>query len=164
MGIPASHHRRARHAHRLGQTLIHRNSACLMKRTLACFALVASVHLAGANWPQFRGPLGNGVAEGLRLPAPIDAGSITWAVDLPGRGLSSPIIIGDRVFVTCSSGPKQDRLHVICFNAADGKKRWERQFWATGRTMCHEKTSVAAPTPASDGKRIFAIFSSNDLV
>jgi outer membrane protein assembly factor BamB len=53
---------------------------------------------------------------------------------------------------------------VICFNAADGKKRWERQFWATGRTMCHEKTSVAAPTPASDGERLFAIFSSNDLI
>jgi outer membrane protein assembly factor BamB len=68
------------------------------------------------------------------------------------------------VFVTCSSGPKQDRLHVICFNAKDGTKRWERQFWATGRTMCHEKTCVAAPTPASDGERIFAIFSSNDLV
>jgi outer membrane protein assembly factor BamB len=78
--------------------------------------------------------------------------------------LSSPIIVGDRIFLTCSSGPKQDRLHVICFNASDGSKRWERQFWATGRTMCHEKTCVAAPTPASDGERIFAIFSCNDLV
>ena len=83
---------------------------------------------------------------------------------MPGEGISSPIIIGDRVFVTCSSGLKQQRLHVICFNAADGSKRWERQFWATGRTMCHEKTAVAAPTPASDGERIVAIFSSNDIV
>jgi outer membrane protein assembly factor BamB len=98
------------------------------------------------------------------LPAQLDTRSVQWAADLPGRGLSSPIIIGDRVIVTCSSGPRQGRLHVICFNASDGSKRWERQFWATGRTMSHEKTCVAAPTPASDGERIFAIYSSNDLV
>jgi outer membrane protein assembly factor BamB len=120
--------------------------------------------LAEQGWPLFRGPNGNGIADALLLPDKIDTNSIAWAADLPGRGLSSPIIIGDRVFVTCSSGPKQDRLHVICFNTKDGSKRWERQFWATGRTMCHEKTCVAAPTPASDGERIFAIFSSNDLV
>src|SRR5262249_10365308 len=77
---------------------------------------------------------------------------------------SSPIIIGDRIFVTCSGGLKQQKLHVLCFNAADGTKRWERQFWATGRTMCHEKTSVAAPTPASDGRHLVALFSSGDVV
>jgi len=127
-------------------------------------SLLATVTVAHADWPQFRGPDGNGIANAPLLPDKIGSNTIAWAVDLPGRGLSSPIIIGDRVFVTCASGSKQDRLHVICFNAADGSKRWERQFWATGRTMCHEKTCVAAPTPASDGERIFAIFSSNDLV
>jgi len=66
--------------------------------------------------------------------------------------------------LTCSGGVKQQTLYVICLNAADGSKRWERQFWATGRTMCNGKTSVAAPTPASDGERVAAIFSSNDIV
>ncbi|HXG49034.1 MAG TPA: PQQ-binding-like beta-propeller repeat protein, partial [Methylomirabilota bacterium] len=114
---------------------------------------------------QFRGPAGNGVATEAALPTALDAARhIAWEIDLPGRGLSSPIIVGDRIFVTCASGPRQDRLHVLCFRAADGARLWERQFWATGRTMCHEKTSVAAPTPTSDGQRIFAIFSSNDLV
>src|SRR4029079_9015788 len=47
---------------------------------------------------------------------------------------------------------------------SDGRRRWERQFWATGRTTCHEKISVAAPTPVSDGTHVFALFSSNDLV
>jgi outer membrane protein assembly factor BamB len=135
-----------------------------MKQLLLGLAYFASVLLASADWPQFRGPDGNGIAQDSGVPAKIETNNIAWAADLPGRGLSSPIIIGDRVFVTSSSGPKQDRLHVICFNAADGSKRWERQFWATGRTMCHEKTCVAAPTPASDGERLFAIFSSNDLV
>jgi outer membrane protein assembly factor BamB len=131
---------------------------------LCALLLCTGTALVAGDWPQFRGPQGNGVSDESDFPAKIDAGSVAWEVNLPGRGLSSPIIVGDRVFVTCSSGPKQDRLHVICFSAVDGSKKWERQFWATGRTMCHEKTSVAAPTPASDGRHIFAIFSSNDLV
>ncbi|MBM3890582.1 MAG: pyrrolo-quinoline quinone, partial [Verrucomicrobia bacterium] len=136
-----------------------------MNRLLALtFICLAAVRLFAADWPQFRGPRGNGVSDETDVPATLSAKSIAWTADLPGRGLSSPIVIGDRVFVTCSSGPKQDRLHIFCFNASDGSKRWERQFWATGRTMCQDKTCVAAPTPASDGRRIFAQFSSNDLI
>jgi outer membrane protein assembly factor BamB len=126
-------------------------------------ALVTST-LHAANWPQFRGPNGNGVTEERGLPTQLDAQSIAWSVGLPGRGLSSPIIIGDRVFVTASSGARQDRLHVLCFNAGNGSLRWERQFWATGRTQTHEKICAATPSPASDGEHLFAIFSSNDCV
>lgn len=120
---------------------------------------------AQANWPQFRGPNANGTADPFELPAKL-AGkeNIQWKADLPGRGLSSPITVGDKVFVSCSSGPKQNKLHVICFSATDGSRLWERTFLSTGRTMCHEKTSVAAPTPTTDGQRVFALFSSNDLV
>ncbi|MBI3416321.1 MAG: PQQ-binding-like beta-propeller repeat protein [Verrucomicrobia bacterium] len=138
-----------------------------MNRIVIFLAAIACTvaPLQASDWRQFRGPLSNGVSDETALPISFDASkSIAWKVNLPGRGLSSPIIVGGRVFVTCSSGPKQQRLHVICLNAADGSQRWERQFWATGRTMCHEKTSVAAPTPASDGERVFAIFSSNDIV
>ncbi len=126
--------------------------------------LAFSLSASAADWPQFRGPNGNGVAEEAGLPRKLDAQSIAWSASLPGRGLSSPIIVGDRVFVTASSGAKQDRLHVICLRAGNGSIQWERQFWATGRTMAHEKTNVAAPTPASDGQRVFAIFSCNDIV
>lgn len=127
-------------------------------------ATLAALTLTAANWTQFRGPQGSGVTDDTLVPTQLDAKAISWSVGLPGRGLSSPIIVGDRVFVTCSSGPKQDRLHVLCFDVSKGSLRWERQFWATGRTMAHEKTSVAAPTPASDGERVFAFFSSNDCV
>ncbi|HYV29345.1 MAG TPA: PQQ-binding-like beta-propeller repeat protein [Candidatus Eisenbacteria bacterium] len=123
-----------------------------------------ALSLSGADWPQFRGPDGNAVVAEAILPTKLDAKTIAWSANLPGRGLSSPIVVGDRVLVTASSGPKQDRLHVICFSASTGSVRWERQFWATGRTMSHEKTSVAAPTPACDGERVFAIFSSNDMI
>ncbi|MSU63588.1 MAG: pyrrolo-quinoline quinone [Pedosphaera sp.] len=135
-----------------------------MKSIFTCIAVIFCLCATAADWPQFRGPLGNGVAAVSDAPAKLDANSVAWSVDLPGRGLSSPIIVGDRVFMTCSSGPKQDRLHIVCFNSTDGSKLWERQFWATGRTTCHEKISVAAPSPASDGQRVFALFSSNDLI
>jgi len=139
------------------------NSAAMKHLSLVAAGLAAWTVTAG-NWTQFRGPLGNGLAPDARVPSQLDGQSVTWAADLPGRGLSSPVIVGDRVFVTASSGAKQDRLHVLCFNLADGSLRWERQFWATGRTMTHEKISGATPSPASDGERIYALFSSNDCV
>lgn len=128
------------------------------------FALTAAFALSvqAEDWPQFRGVRGDGVAADTKLPSKLDAQSVSWGTDLPGRGISSPVIVGERIFLTASSGAKQDRLHVLCFNVRDGSLRWERQFWATGRTMTHEKISGATPSPASDGERIFAIFSSND--
>jgi outer membrane protein assembly factor BamB len=145
--------------------LILRSATNVLTSSLAALFLLASGRVQAADWPQFRGPSSTGISEGPGVPTTLDTNKdLAWKADLPGRGLSSPIIIGDRVFVTCCSGLKQQRLHVICFKASDGSKLWERQFWATGRTMCEEKTSVAAPTPASDGKRIVAIFSSNDAV
>ena len=132
-------------------------------QTLAALLCLSSPLLA--DWRQFRGNDANGVAEGAAPPTTFsDTENIAWKIDLPGRGLSSPIVVGDKVFVSASSGPRQDRLHVICFNAKDGTELWHRQFWATGRTACHPKTCVAAPTPCSDGKRVFAVYSSNDAV
>lgn len=117
--------------------------------------------LAHADWPQFRGPNASAVSTEAKTPG--DDLKVAWSADLPGRGLSAPIVVGDRVFVTCSSGPGQETLHVFCFNAADGSKRWERVMRTTGRTMTHNKTCVAANTPCSDGDHVFALFSSNDL-
>jgi len=129
-------------------------------RTLA-FALTAiSLQAVASDWPQFRGPDSKGVSPDASIPA---KPKIDWTAPLPGRGLASPIIVGEKVFVTCSSGPKQERLHLICFNAADGAKTWDRQLRATGRTMSHPKTSIAACTPCSDGQRVFALWSCNDL-
>ncbi|MCA9214719.1 MAG: PQQ-binding-like beta-propeller repeat protein [Planctomycetales bacterium] len=118
----------------------------------------------GANWDQFRGP--NAQSVGLAdLPIEWDKeNNVAWRKDLPGRGPSGPIVINGRVFVTCSSGKNQDRLHVVCFDAKTGEQIWHRQMWANGRTMTHPTSANAAPTPASDGKHIFAFFSSNDLI
>ena len=128
---------------------------------LLCAVVLLGTQL-GADWPQFRGADTTGVSA-EKLPTRIKE-NIRWTADLPGRGLSGPIVVGDQVVVTASSGYAQDRLHILSFNVQTGELDWERQFWATGRTLCHPKMSNATPTAASDGKRIFALFSSNDLV
>ena len=117
------------------------------------------------DWRQFRGSESNGLGDDILPPTKFSATeNVAWKVPLPGKGLSSPIVVGDRVFVTCSSGFQQDRLHVVCFTVQEGAKLWERQFSATGRTSHYPTTSIATSTPASDGQRIFALYSSNDLV
>ncbi|MBT5908274.1 MAG: PQQ-binding-like beta-propeller repeat protein [Opitutae bacterium] len=126
--------------------------------------LILSLCCANADWTSFRGSSGNGFANEPGLPKKLDdKKSIAWKVELPGRGLSSPIVVGDSVFLTASSGPRQERLHVISINTKNGETLWERQFQATGRTVCHKKTCVAAPTAVSDGKVVVAQFSSNDV-
>jgi outer membrane protein assembly factor BamB len=116
------------------------------------------------DWPQFRGPGGAGVGDETGLPDTWSAtDNVRWKADLPGRGVSSPVVAGGKVYVTACSGPRQERLHVLCFAAATGKKEWERQLWATGNTLCHPKTAMAAPTPVADGERVYALFATGDL-
>ena len=126
-------------------------------------ALINPLGALAGDWLQFRGNNANCVSGDKNLPRHIAQETIHWSAELPGGGLSGPIVIGDRVIVTSSSGFHQDRLHVLCFSTESGNLHWERQFWATGSTTCHEMMRVATPTPASDGERIFALYSSNDL-
>ena len=143
-----------------------------MKRNLLFFALAASFcFFCGADWLQFRGTRHTNIAGDAKLPVSFsDKENVAWKADLPGRGPSSPIIVDDRVIVTCSGGlgedykQHQDHLHILCFDSKTGKELWRRRFWATGRTHSHPFSANAAPTPASDGKLIFAFYSSNDLV
>lgn len=135
----------------------------LFPLTALCATLFTATPSAQADWLQFRGPNGNGYIEGAQPPTQLSQKSIAWSAELPGRGLASPIVVGDNVIVTCASGPNQKQLHVYSFDNQSGALRWHRQFRATGRTMTQSKTCVAAPSPASDGKHIYALFSSNDL-
>ncbi len=140
-----------------------------MNRLLSPIAAAAALLLfSAADWRQFRGTDQTGVAADSRLPTKFDVTTgenVAWKAPLIGKGVSGPIVVGDRVFVTASSGPvTQNRLHVLAFDAKTGKQAWKRDFWATGRCYHHPTSANAAPTPASDGRRIFAFYSSNDLV
>jgi outer membrane protein assembly factor BamB len=118
---------------------------------------------AQADWLQFRGTDSTAVADEPG-PRSLSATSIDWTAELGGRGLSSPIVVGDRVIVTSDTGFRENELHVRCFDAGTGEQLWERECRATGRTSCHPKSCVAAPSPCSDGQRVFAFYSSNDVV
>jgi len=139
----------------------------MIGRCLLAVLVAAALSAAAAaeDWRQFRGNDATGVAHDDRVPTSwTDTENLAWKIDLPGRGLSSPIVVGDKVFITASSGVRQEKLHVLCLSAGTGDLLWEREFRATGRTTSHPKTCNAAPTPCSDGKRVFAFFSSNDVV
>ncbi len=136
-----------------------------MKRFLISVSFLLTAFVRADDVPQFRGPGGLGTSSEKNLP--IEWGktdNVRWKATLPGRGLSNPVIAGGRVFVTAASGTQQDRLHVLCFDQKNGKQLWERQFWATGGTLCHPKTNMAAPTPLTDGKNVYAFFATADLV
>ena len=127
--------------------------------------VVLSGNIRAEDWRQFRGNESSGVSSESNLPTKLDeAQTLKWKTPLPGRGLSGPVVIGDRVFLTASSGYRDDRLHVLCFSAATGEQLWDRQFKATGRTVCNEFMCMATPQPCSDGERIYAYFSCNDVI
>lgn len=130
-----------------------------------CIWLCAVMASVAEDWRQFRGLDGrNAVSEG---PVPIEwtaDENTAWRVEIPGRGVNGVIVVDGRVIATSSSGIEQDRLHIWCIDDATGRVLWKRNFQATGRTATHPLSSIAAPTPASDGQFIYCLFASNDLI
>ncbi|MBM4035045.1 MAG: serine/threonine protein kinase [Planctomycetes bacterium] len=135
------------------------------------FAAVSEA--AASDWPQFRGPGGLGVSDAKGLPVTWSADkNVLWKVELPGAGASSPIVGGDRIFVTCYSGygvpgePPGDmgqlKRHLVCLNLASGKIVWDRVVPAKQREERYEQHMTqhgyASSTPAADGERVYAFF------
>ncbi len=115
---------------------------------------------AGANWPAWRGPEGNGVAREKRLPTHWSTNqNIRWRVPLPGPGNSTPIVWGKRLFLT-QSITKDQRRTLMCFDTRDGRLLWQEG------TICAEKDSggsanpPCSPSAVTDGKRVIAWFGS----
>lgn len=138
---------------------------CGLAVTLALLAAgQAAAELTPEDWPSFRGGGLNQTAAKVPLDWSIQPPkNIAWAADLPGRGVSSPIVVAGRVIVTCSAGEKERELYVLAFDVETGKELWRREFAAQGNVVINELTAVAANTPATDGERIFTLFSSNDM-
>lgn len=138
-----------------------------MKWSLLIFAVVFAIAngARAEDATQFRGPGGLGISKETNLPGKWSSTeNIRWKASLPGYGLSNPVIANGRVYVTATAAYEQKREVVICFDVKTGKKLWERQVWATGTTQCHKKTNMAAPTPITDGDRVYALFATGDLV
>ncbi len=128
-------------------------------------ALALAAPPATGDWPQFRGPDGRGVSTDKNLPIKWSkTDGHRWKIDLPARGVSSVVIANGIVYLTASSGQRGDRLHVLAYSAKDGSKLWQRQFAATGSTLCHPMSCMAAPTPVADDTGVYALFASGDIV
>lgn len=119
---------------------------------------------ADQDWWQFRGPDCRNVVAAATAPVEWTLDRAAWRVEMPGRAVNGVIVVGDRIIATSSSGIEQNRLHVWCLDDATGQVVWKRSFQATGRTATHPLSSIAAPTPASDGEFVYCLFASNDLI
>ncbi len=139
-----------------------------MKTIGNLIVLAAALQAAAAraeNWPGWRGPNRNAVSSERNIPTTwSEREGVRWRSPLPGAGISSPVIWDDRVYLTSSDGPQQDELHVICLSRRDGRELWHQRLWGTSPTRYHAaKSSMASPTPVTDGRHVFAFFGTGDL-
>ncbi|HET7295294.1 MAG TPA: PQQ-binding-like beta-propeller repeat protein [Vicinamibacteria bacterium] len=165
-----------------------------MRSLNAAIAIGLAQVVAAEDWPQWRGPLGNGVSREKGLPLRWTEASVSWRATLGGAGVSSPVVLGDRVFVTSQRGaatqrpgshPKLARgegvtaeerplasagegptvFVVEAFQVSDGRRLWERRVPLEGEhAPLHEKHNLASPSPVTDGEHVFAWFGTGQLV
>lgn len=136
-------------------------------RLLAGFLVLVPLACHAADWPQFRGPAGNGIAEGVSIPSSWDAETnVAWRIDIPGDGWSAPIVVGEKIYLTTAVPADRDQLsfEVHCYRLSDGERVWKRVAKvAKPSEPTHRDNTYASETPASDGERVYAYFGMNGL-
>lgn len=165
-------------------------SRWLGRLTAAVLVLMALVLVGGwtaaaraedVHWPQFRGADARGIASGTNLPDRwTETENVAWKRDIPGRGWSSPVVWGNRVFLTTvvNTGESEearkglyfggdrplppDAVHnwiVLCLDLQSGEVVWERQVHSgKPESSIHLKSSFASETPVTDGERVYCYF------
>jgi outer membrane protein assembly factor BamB len=152
----------------------------LMRTFVAASCVVVGVVLGTAacgraeDWTRFRGPNGSGIAPASEsVPSEWgDDKNLAWKLELPGPGSSSPIVVGNKVFVTSFSGYGVDpndpgklndlKRHLVCIDATNGTQLWERTVAATQPEDPYSRMlgehGYASGTPVSDGERVYAFY------
>lgn len=143
------------------------------RRAMVLLAALGVMLLAGADWPQFRGPKGSGVSDAKGLPETWkDGENVVWKQRLPGPGGSSPIVVGDKIFLTCyhaeglvageSGEAKNLQVHLLCLRAADGSVLWDKATPADQPEQAYKGFlslhGYASSSPASDGQQVYVFF------
>ncbi|MCB1277238.1 PQQ-binding-like beta-propeller repeat protein [Prosthecobacter sp.] len=122
--------------------------------------------LSAADWPEFRGSAAQGHSDATNLPLTWSPTShIAWKTAVAGVGWSSPVVIGDRIFLTSAlpvggvEDPKADRsLHAMAFDAATGKPAWDVELFTAVAPRAHRKNSHASPTPIYEDGKLYVHF------
>ena len=115
-------------------------------------------------WSRWRGPSGQGVVEGSGYPDTwSDTANVHWKVPVPGIGHSSPIVWGDRIFLTTSRNRGQ-QVSILCFRRSDGALLWETDAPEGRAERHHGKNTPASATPTTDGERVYASFGSRGMM
>jgi outer membrane protein assembly factor BamB len=142
------------------------------RRFLVALALlVIPTPCFAADWPRFRGPDGSGTSPDKGLPVTWSQGkNVAWKIDLPGAGASSPVFIGDRIFLTAwtgyavpgqPGGREQDLKHVlICLDRKTGKLLWSKDVPARlpAKQLTRDGEGYASSTPVVDAERVYCFF------
>lgn len=155
------------------------------RAAVAVLLIFSSAPAFADNWPQFRGPGSRGISSETGLPITWTSQSnVVWRRPLPGPGHSSPIVWGDRIFLTAfkagSGGAGfvarsiaglmargvsvKGQLLVLCIDRVSGKVLWERAVPAESIEQVHPTNSPASPTPVTDGTHVYVYFGSFGLV
>lgn len=134
----------------------------MVLRVKRFIALIVALNVTAAaladDWPGWRGPRGDGISHEMRAPlkwSPTE--NIAWKTPIPGVGLSSPIIVGDRVFVTSGIAEDQSR-HLICLSRDQGVILWDRRLLNGPPGQMHRFNTTASSTPVCDGDAVYAAF------
>jgi outer membrane protein assembly factor BamB len=127
-----------------------------------CFLLAwCSVTALAEDWPQFRGPGGQGHSSGRSLPLEWgETRNIAWKVPVAGRGWSSPVVAGERVWLTTATRDGRDTsLRLLAYDVADGRQALDVEVFRSRSTeLLNAKNSHASPTPIVDGERVYVHF------
>ena len=120
---------------------------------LLAVVLLRPLPLAAENWPQWRGPLLNGVSRDTGLPVRWSKnGGLAWKLALPAWSGSTPIIWGDRIFLNVAEGPG---VFLWCIDRTNGSVRWKRQLSGGNRQI--RKQNMSSPSPVTDGDRVWVM-------
>ena len=126
-------------------------------RLVVLFFFVAGL-VRAENWPGWRGPSGDGVSAGEGIPTKWSSTeNIAWKIAVPGEGHSSPIVWGDKVFLTSSLTEKNKRI-LLCIDRLSGQTVWQRDVVQSPPETIHRLNSRASGTPATDGKQVYVTF------
>ena len=129
----------------------------LLSLALAIIALAASTGGAHSQeWTRFRGPNGTGISHAKTIPTNLTAADINWKIELPGGGHSSPVVWGDRIFLS-STGDNAGGLNVLCLSVTDGKLLWRRDFPLSPFTR-HKFNSFASATPVVTASAVYVVW------